>query len=129
MFNHKESYSACEHLANVKFVNEIPDNHFQIPIITTVTHGILYIPETYMSLEKYKGLAEEVWQDIVKMCGLLSGVKKKLANPKFIERANPEIVKKEREKKEYYDNKITKMSISLSEMENYIARYESKTRI
>ena len=117
LFNHKGAYSATEHSANVKFVDKDFDTNglYPIPVITSLTNGVLYLKTPINYNEK----CDELWNEILKMCGLLGGVKKKLSNDKFVNRAKPEIVQKERDKQKYYEDKITITHQQLGMMEHY----------
>ena len=79
------------------------------------TNGVLYLKTPINYNEK----CDELWNEILKMCGLLGGVKKKLSNDKFVNRAKPEIVQKERDKQKYYEDKITITHQQLGMMEHY----------
>ena len=66
--------------------------------------------------EEYKKLDKE----LKRLTKFLSGIEKKLNNPKFIERAKPEIVEKERQKYEGTKHKIRSLQEQMNKIENLL---------
>jgi len=111
----KGALALLAHRANLIFVDEEPVGEDLHPCPITVDSFTLIL---YLKKEiDYAKQIQDTWTEMLKMCDLLGGVTRKLNNDKFIERARPEIVQKERDKKTYYEDNITELNNKLDLLE------------
>lgn len=90
-----------------KLTEEEPDN----ALVLVLNSGELFVP--FNDQEALKRQVEKLEKELEYVQGFLKGVQKKLDNPRFVENAQPDVVERERQKKQDAEEKIRRLEENL----------------